>query len=191
MNVQIHAAQHQGLAEAFAHLAHLQQSRVHDFLWAKREGKSRLVQEFSFLPDAIPRTVVCAKLMPTILMAIKALPVHNPNRVHIRQLFPYRFCDKRPMTPALDPQTIARQLCQFARTNFVAEGKAFDEQSPLAEAGIDSFALFEMLLYGETTFGVRVPPSHLTRSNLESVATMARCMAELARNGQSSAQAPG
>ena len=89
------------------------------------------------------------------------------------------------MTPPLDPQNIAQQLCQFARTNFVADGRAFDEDSPLAEAGIDSFALFEMLLFGERAFGVRVPPSHLTRHNLASVATMARCIAELARNGQS------
>jgi acyl carrier protein len=95
------------------------------------------------------------------------------------------------MTPPKDPKTIAEQLCQFARTNFVAEGTAFDEHSPLAKAGIDSFALFEMLLYGERTFGVRVPPSHLTRNNLTSVATMACCIAELARNGQSSPPAPG
>ena len=91
------------------------------------------------------------------------------------------------MTTPVDPQNIARQLCQFARANFVADGKAFDEHSPLAEAGIDSFALFEMLLFGERTFGVRLPPSHLTRNNLASVATLARCMAELARNGASSA----
>jgi acyl carrier protein len=90
------------------------------------------------------------------------------------------------MTPPTDPKTIAAQLCEFARTNFVADGAAFDEQSPLAEAGIDSFALFEMLLFGERTFGVRVPPSHLTRNNLASVAAMAGCIAELARNGQSS-----
>jgi acyl carrier protein len=90
------------------------------------------------------------------------------------------------MTPPKDPKTIAAQLCEFARTNFVADGAAFDEQSPLAEAGIDSFALFEMLLFGERTFGVRVPPSHLTRNNLASVAAMAGCIAELARNGPSS-----
>jgi acyl carrier protein len=90
------------------------------------------------------------------------------------------------MTPLKDPKTIAAQLCEFARTNFVADGAAFDEQSPLAEAGIDSFALFEMLLFGERTFGVRVPPSHLTRNNLASVAAMAGCIAELARNGPSS-----
>ena len=91
------------------------------------------------------------------------------------------------MTPSHDPKTIADQLCEFARTNFVADGAVFDEHSPLAEAGIDSFALFEMLLYGERTFGIRVPPSHLTRNNLASVATMARCIAELAGNGQSPA----
>ena len=91
------------------------------------------------------------------------------------------------MSAPQDPKTIAEQLCQFARTNYVADGVPFDEQSPLAEAGIDSFALFEMLLFGERTFGVRVPPSHLTRENLASVATMARCISELARNGQPSA----
>lgn len=90
------------------------------------------------------------------------------------------------MTPPQDSKTIAEQLCQFARTNFVAEGTAFDEHSPLAETGIDSFALFELLLYGERTFGVRVPPSHLTRSNLASVATIACCMAELAGSGRQS-----
>jgi acyl carrier protein len=89
------------------------------------------------------------------------------------------------MTAPLDPQGIAQQLCQFARTNYVAEGIPFDEQSPLAEAGIDSFALFELLLFGERTFGVRVPPSHLTPANLASVAAMAKCIAELARNGHS------
>ena len=29
------------------------------------------------------------------------------------------------MTPETDPKNIAAQLCQFARTNFVAEGAGF------------------------------------------------------------------
>ena len=40
----------------------------------------------------------------------------------------------------------------------------FDENSPLAQAGIDSFALVELLLYCERVIGVRVPDSHLTGS---------------------------
>ena len=89
------------------------------------------------------------------------------------------------MTPPTDPKTIAAQLCQFARTNFVAEGAVFDENSPLAQAGIDSFALVELLLYCERVIGVRVPDSHLTCTNLTSMATLASCIAELSRNGHS------
>ncbi len=89
------------------------------------------------------------------------------------------------MTPPTDPKTIATQLCQFARTNFVAEGMDFDENSPLGKAGIDSFALVELLLYCERSLGVRVPDSHLTGANLASMASLANCVAELARNNHS------
>ena len=86
------------------------------------------------------------------------------------------------MIPETDPKTIAVQLCQFARTNFVAEGTDFDENSPLTQAGIDSFALVELLLYCERVLGVRVPDSHLTGNNLASMSTLANCIAELARS---------
>jgi acyl carrier protein len=90
------------------------------------------------------------------------------------------------MTPQTDPKIISAQLCEFARTNFVADGAEFDELSPLAKAGVDSFALVELLLYCERVIGVRVPDSHLTGTNLTSMATLADCIAELARNGHSS-----
>ena len=61
------------------------------------------------------------------------------------------------MTPEKDPKIIAAKLCEFARTNFVAEGVEFDENSPLSEAGIDSFALVELVLFCERVLGVRVP----------------------------------
>jgi acyl carrier protein len=89
------------------------------------------------------------------------------------------------MTSEKDPKTIAAQLCQFARTNFVPEGADFDENSSLAKAGIDSFALVELLLYCERVIGVRVPDSHLTGTNLASMASLANCIAELARNSRS------
>jgi len=87
------------------------------------------------------------------------------------------------MTPETDPKKIAVRLCDFARTNFVAEGQEFDENSPLSQAGIDSFALVELLLFCERDIGVRVPDSHLTGANLASLASLANCIAELARNG--------
>jgi len=87
------------------------------------------------------------------------------------------------MTPETDPRIIAAKLCEFARNNFVAEGQEFDENSPLSEAGIDSFALVELLLFCERSIGVRVPDSHLTGANLASMASLADCIADLARNG--------
>ena len=60
----------------------------------------------------------------------------------------------------------------------------FDEHSPLSQAGIDSFALVELVLFCERVLGVRVPDSHLTGDNLASMSSLANCIAELARNGQ-------
>jgi len=94
------------------------------------------------------------------------------------------------MTPQKDPKIIAEQLCEYARTNLVADGAAFNEHSPLADAGIDSFALMELLLYCERTLGVRVPDSHLTCFNLSSVSALSRCVAQLASNGHTPAPQP-
>ncbi len=79
-----------------------------------------------------------------------------------------------------DPKTISDQLCQYARSSLLAEGVVFDEHTPLAEAGIDSYALVEMLLFSERQFGIKVPESHLTREHLTSTAALARCIAGLA-----------
>ena len=81
------------------------------------------------------------------------------------------------MTPETDPKKITAILCEFARANFVAEGVEFDEQSPLSQAGIDSFALVELVLFCERVLGVRVPDSHLTGTNLASMSALAKCIA--------------
>jgi acyl carrier protein len=88
------------------------------------------------------------------------------------------------MIPETDPKVIAAKLCEFARTNFVAEGVEFDENSPLSEAGIDSFALVELVLFCERVLGVRVPDSHLTGDNLASMAALAQCISGLAKASQ-------
>ena len=89
-----------------------------------------------------------------------------------------------------DPKTIGEQLCRFARANLVADGANFNEHSPLAAAGIDSFSLVELLLYSERSFGIAVPESHLTHENLMSLSSLAHCIAGLASNG-TSAHEPG
>jgi acyl carrier protein len=91
------------------------------------------------------------------------------------------------MIPETNPKIIAAKLCEFARTNFVAEGVEFDENSPLAQAGIDSFALVELVLFCERVLGVRVPDSHLTGDNLASMSALANCISGLAKAGPAAA----
>jgi acyl carrier protein len=91
------------------------------------------------------------------------------------------------MTPDKDPKVIAAKLCEFVRTNLVEEGVEFNENRPLAEAGIDSFDLVELVLYCERVLGIRVPDSHLTSANLASISSLANCIAELARTAHKTA----
>lgn len=91
------------------------------------------------------------------------------------------------MTQPTDPANIAKQLCEFARTNFVAEGVEFHENTPLAEAGVDSFALLELVLFSERTLGVPVPVAQLTPAHLHSVSTLAACVSQLAQTGKAAA----
>jgi len=84
------------------------------------------------------------------------------------------------MANQITPQAIVADLCHFARTNLLAEGLHFDENSPLTEVGIDSFALVELLFYSERAFGVSVPESHWTQENLRTLASLGHCIAELA-----------
>lgn len=90
------------------------------------------------------------------------------------------------MSNPKDPTVIGKQLCQFARENLVPRGAPFNEHSPLTETGIDSFCLVELLLYSEQRFGVTVPESHLTHENLNSLSSLAHCIAGLAGNGDTS-----
>jgi acyl carrier protein len=84
------------------------------------------------------------------------------------------------MNPQHDPQSIADQLYRFARAQLLAEEAAFDPQTPLADAGLDSFSLIELLLFSERTFGISVPESHLTRENLATLTALGHCIADLA-----------
>ena len=89
-----------------------------------------------------------------------------------------------------DPQTMVVRLCHFARANLLPAGKEFDEHSPLADVGIDSFGLVELLLYSERTFGVSVPESHWTQENLQTLAALGRCIAELTGGNPGPGQRP-
>ncbi len=75
-----------------------------------------------------------------------------------------------------DVTTIRHELIEFLRNNIIAEGIEFDHRRKLSSLGIDSLSLVEILLFVERRFGVRIPDSHLTRSNLQTVSALADCV---------------
>lgn len=79
----------------------------------------------------------------------------------------------------LDPIEVGAELVRYARENLVADAAPFAPETPLAEAGLDSFCVVELLLFAEQAFGVRVPESALTNDNLASLAALAHCIAAL------------
>ena len=79
----------------------------------------------------------------------------------------------------LDLKSVSEQLCEFLRSDVLAEGVSFDETTPLTRLGIDSLSIVELLLLIERRFGIAVPESRLTRASLHSVAALARCVCEL------------
>jgi acyl carrier protein len=89
-----------------------------------------------------------------------------------------------------DPQAVSRQLCDFLRAEILAEGIAFDEATPLAQLGVDSLSIVEMLVFIERRFGVGMPESALTHANLRSVSALARCVCDVARGAASEAERP-
>ncbi len=78
-----------------------------------------------------------------------------------------------------DVTTICQELTNFLSTSILAKGVEFDENKQLSSVGVDSLSLVETLLFIERHFGVSVPDSHLTRTNLETVSALAKCVNQL------------
>jgi acyl carrier protein len=54
-----------------------------------------------------------------------------------------------------------------------------DAHTLLSDAGVDSFALMELVLYLERRFGVVVPVDRLTREHTRTAHALGCCVAEL------------
>ncbi len=72
---------------------------------------------------------------------------------------------------------IERELCRFVAENILDADVAVDETTVLAQIGIDSFSLMEIVLFIERQFGVTLPDNALTPENLASIHAIASCIA--------------
>lgn len=73
---------------------------------------------------------------------------------------------------AFSRQDISNGICTFLQENILAEGITVDESTPLADIGVDSFSLMEVILFLERQFQLVLPLEELTPETIQSVATL-------------------
>ncbi len=71
---------------------------------------------------------------------------------------------------------IEKALCEFIRRELVAPEVNIEAATPLDSVGLDSFSYIEIILFIERKFGIQLPDTALTKSNLYSVATITKCV---------------
>jgi acyl carrier protein len=72
-------------------------------------------------------------------------------------------------------EDISDKLCGFLKDQVLADGVDVDGATSLADIGVDSFSLMEILLFLERTYGLVFPLEVLTPANIETVSALAEC----------------
>jgi acyl carrier protein len=72
-------------------------------------------------------------------------------------------------------EDIVAKLCEFLREQVLAEGVEVSGDTVLADIGVDSFSLMEILLFLERAYGLVFPLEVLTPENIQTVHTLADC----------------
>lgn len=81
---------------------------------------------------------------------------------------------------SLRADDVCRDLCEFLASQVLGGTGRLSDETPLADAGIDSFALMETVLYVERRYGIVVPVERLTREHVRTVRSLGLCVASLA-----------
>ena len=87
--------------------------------------------------------------------------------------------------PTLD--RIERELLAALRDRLVDSDVALEATTPLADVGLDSLAVMQLLILVEESFGVWLPESGLTRAKLRDVRSLAAVVAEHLATGSGEA----
>ena len=83
--------------------------------------------------------------------------------------------------PRIDVDSLEGELLALVAGRILDVGPDFHARSSLAEAGLDSMAVMQLLVAIEDRFGLWLPESDLVPANLESVGALARLLAERLR----------
>jgi acyl carrier protein len=71
---------------------------------------------------------------------------------------------------------IEEHLCEFIKSNLVGEGVPVAGDTPFEKLGLDSFSIIEIILFIERKYGITIPDKELSKENLFSAASLAKCV---------------
>lgn len=74
---------------------------------------------------------------------------------------------------------ITAGICKFLKDNILAPGVEVSPDQSLANLGVDSFSLMEVVLFIERRFGLVFPLEELTPEVIESVASLSHKCSKL------------
>lgn len=77
--------------------------------------------------------------------------------------------------------TVRSELVAFLADQILAPDVSCTADAVLADLGVDSFSLMEVVLFVERRWGVALPMERLTPENVHTVDALARCIAEVVR----------
>lgn len=75
---------------------------------------------------------------------------------------------------------VCRVLREFLVSQVLGGTAPLLDETPLADVGVDSFALMETVLFIERRYGIVIPVERLTREHVRTVRSLGLCVASLA-----------
>jgi len=79
----------------------------------------------------------------------------------------------------MDQQTIISEIKQYIETNILASGAGIDSGTVLADAGIDSFSIVEIILFIERKYGVVITDDKLVPENFKTLQALSSTVMQL------------
>jgi acyl carrier protein len=82
----------------------------------------------------------------------------------------------------MDIEEVEKSLIKFLENNILGEGLTIDPESSLAEIGVDSYSIVEILLFIERKYGFVIPDDHLKPENFKNVNSIAQTVMEVSKH---------
>lgn len=78
-------------------------------------------------------------------------------------------------------EEVENSLIKFLENNILGEELTIDASSSLAQIGVDSYSIVEILLFIERKYGFVIPDEHLRPENFQNVNSIAKIVIEVSK----------